>query len=269
MLQVGTSPLNRSSLITGSVVFPLAFEFVPAISVWVQRVTGDNLISAYPANVTTTGFDYELDHVPDDTDDYSLGWIAADTVLTTLPLSTLGVRATQMTLMAAIPEDNDLMAMVQMNPTPRSLVIPFSVLRQTFLSALSRAPVSPNDSLGGTSLTNQIFVSGGYLYAFNGTSFARVGLANTGWNIPDTARKRIRETVALTSGNQVQVIPFLTDKIFPNAPDVIFSISCSDATPFMITGIRTATTTANFTVTLSTAPPTGNYSITYDATSPL
>ena len=83
MFQVGNATLNRNSSTNGSVVFLKAFRTVPVVNTWVQRVTGDNLISVYPANVTTTGFDYELDHVPDDTDDYSLGWMAGDASIDT------------------------------------------------------------------------------------------------------------------------------------------------------------------------------------------
>ena len=269
MLQVGTVPLNRSSPSTGSVVFAPAFEFVPVVNAWVQRVTGGNLINVYPWNVTETGFTFEVDHVPDDTDDYTIGWLAADANIAALPLSTAGVRATQMTVTSDIPADNDLVTLVKMSPVPRSVVMPFSVLRRAFLASLLRAPTSPTDPLSTLSLVNQTFVSGGYLYVYNGVTFSRVGLANTAWSISDSALKRVRETVVLTQGNQVQVIPFNTDKSFPHIPDVVFSLSCSDASPYLITGIRTDTTVSNFTVTLSSPPPTGNYKITYDATSPL
>lgn len=267
-LQSDLIPLG-SGATTADISFltPFPVGVIPAVAVWVENTssvaTNKLLINAYVSSAvptTRTGFTYVLD-TPTDTNDYQLGYLAADVTTALAAVSLLGKRVTSMPLFTGTPSANDLVPFVSMWPMPQSQALSFGRMQELFPSALASEPTTPSAS--GTA--NQFGVFNGYFYIRDGSQFHRVGVSGADWGAADVATKRLSATVGLTTAQQVKSITYASP--FTAEPRVTFSIknTSGDTDKLVLHGFQSAGSASGFTVTLNAPTDSANYSITYTA----
>lgn len=253
-----------------SVVFGTPFGTTPDVITLQVNNTVDgtpNFILAQVRAKSTTGFDLELDQVPD-SNNYVLSWIATQGS-TSFEVVSDSVRKLSQTPHDPLePGDLEMVPFVQTAPVPHTVHRRWEDLRSFFLRHQATPPAAPLEASSAGSVSYDT----NYLYLQIGAQWARIPMqVLTSWASDYTLNDRRTGLETLANGTQEHTITFATAfgagelpvprtlQVFNDTDDPVTVVSVA-----LVTDI----TLSQFTTMLTAETDSTNFKLHYEFEQP-